>query len=109
MGAGLQHNMGKQWGPTMWSEMTSTPSNSIFVATAEQSAKQTERNRKRKERKEVKTRRRQAKYSSKVLCSCKKAYSRHDNQVQPDDVTDDLAPETLSELKESYYSTKVVL
>ena len=35
MEAGLQHNMGKQWGPTMWSEMTSTPSDSIFVATAE--------------------------------------------------------------------------
>ena len=24
MGAGLQHSMGKEWGPTIWKEMTST-------------------------------------------------------------------------------------
>ena len=28
MGAGLQHNLGKEWGPNMWSKMTtSTPNN----------------------------------------------------------------------------------
>lgn len=29
MGAGLQHNLGKEWGPPAWSKMTSTPPNRL--------------------------------------------------------------------------------
>ena len=110
MGAGLQQNIGKEWGPKMWSQMTSTPSNSIFVASAEQASKRAEKDGERKARDEVKVRRRMAKYSRKDnTTAARKAYSRHDNHILPDDVSDDVSADILTEMKESYYNTNVVV
>ena len=39
MGAGLQQNMGKEWGPTVWSKMTESSPNPVFTDAAERSAK----------------------------------------------------------------------
>ena len=59
---------------------------------------------------QAKEKRRQSKYSRfDESDAARRAYSRHDDGVQPDDVTDDVPPEHLVELKDSYYSTKVVV
>ena len=39
MGAGLQQNIGKKWGPACWMDMTDSPPNDVFVDAAECSAK----------------------------------------------------------------------
>ena len=39
MGAGLQQNLGKEWGPKVWSNMTGSPLNQHFIDTAECFAK----------------------------------------------------------------------
>ena len=110
MGAGLQHNIGKQWGPTVWSKMTGLPPNNIFATTAENSARKAEKDKKRKSKETVKAKRRKAKYAGKNnTTAARKAYSRHDNEVEPDDVTDDVSPEILAEMKKRYYETNVVV
>lgn len=110
MGAGLQQNLGREWGPEMWSKMTNRPTNEIFVTTAQLTAKKQDDNRKRKARDEVKAKRRNSKYSrTDNSVEARKAYSRHDGELEPDDVTDDISPEILDEMKNNFYNTKVVV
>jgi hypothetical protein len=40
--------------------------------------------------------------------AARKAYSRHDNEVEPDDVIDGVSPEILTEMKKSYKPNVVV-
>ena len=88
MGAGLQHNFGKEWGPVLWSEMTSLPPNPVFSTTATNLAKD-DKDRKRKATDEAKVKRRQSKYSRvDNLTAARKTYSRHDGEDEPDDVCD---------------------
>ena len=109
-GAGLQHNFGKEWDPSIWSKMTTSPPNNIFVTAAETSARKKDKDNKRKAKDEVKARRRKGKYSRKDnSVAARKAYSRHDNEIEPDDVTDDLSPDILNDMKKSYYQTNVVV
>lgn len=63
MGAGLQQNMGKEWGPAVWYNMTDSAPNQIFSNAAKHSAKKAENDRKRKATDHAKQRRRQSKYS----------------------------------------------
>ena len=59
---------------------------------------------------EAKTKRRQSKYSrTDDSVAARNAYSRHDNGIEPDDVCDDVSPEHLTELKKTYYNSKVVV
>ena len=59
---------------------------------------------------EAKTKRRQSKYSrTDDSVAARKAYSRHDNGIEPDDVSDDVSPEHLTELRKTYYNSKVVV
>ena len=109
MGAGLQQNMGKQWGPTVWSKMTDSSPNRIFIDTAKHSTKKAENDQKRKATEYAKKQRRRSKYSrTDDTIAAHRAYSRHDNTILPD-VTDDVSPEFLQELKMGYYQTKVVV
>ena len=109
MGAGLQQNMGKQWGPTVWSKMTDSSPNRIFIDTAKHSTKKAENDRKRKATEYAKKQRRRSKYSrTDDTIAARRAYSRHDDTILPD-VTDDVSPEFLQELKMGYYQTKVVV
>ena len=48
MGAGLQQNMGKAWGPATWAKMTNSSPNQVFCDVAESSAKKSAKDRKRK-------------------------------------------------------------
>lgn len=110
MGAGLQQNLGKEWGPTTWSKMTNSPPNDIFTMTAKHSAEKKEKDKTRKSREDVKAKRRQMKYTRKDnSLAARKAYNRHDNKIEPDDMADDISPDILNEMKKSYYKTQIVV
>ena len=57
MGAGLQQNMGKEWGPTVWAKMTESSPNPVFIDAAQRSAKRADKDRKRKATDEAKEQR----------------------------------------------------
>ena len=111
MGAGLEQNCGSMWGPQTWNACNDrrTP-NSVYIEVAQSTATKAENQRKRKATDESKRRWRESKYSSTDnSVVAKKAYSRHDGDVIPDDMVDDVSEEHLRELKESYYNNKIVV
>ena len=110
MGAGLQHNMGKEWGPTIWKEMTSTTPNKVFSDTAQRAAKKASSEKERKAKEEVRKQRRIRKYSPKNdSVQARKAYSRHDDGHLPEEVSSDVTEGHLEALKKSFYETQVVV
>jgi hypothetical protein len=110
MGAGLQQNEGKQWGPEIWKKVTTTPPNPIFIDAAEHSAKRLKSDNKRKAKDEVKSKRRRSKYARRDdTVAARKAYSRHDDGILPDESDNDVSPEHLDQLKTGFYNTKVVV
>ena len=111
MGAGLQQNKGKEWGPSLWKEMTHTSPTKVFTDTANRSAKKAKYEKTRKAKDEVKRQRQRRKYSHKNndTPQARRAYNRHDGGLSPDDIADDISPEHLDELKKSYYETKVTV
>lgn len=110
MGAGLQHNMGKEWGPRLWKEMTNYSPSKVFTDTAQRSAKKASSEKKRKATDEVKQKRRLSKYSrNNESAQARKAYSRHDGGISPADVDNDVSPDHLEALKKGFYETKVVV
>ena len=110
MGAGLQQNLGKEWGPIVWSSMTNSLANQHFIDTARSSAKKADNDRKRKATDKAKQQRRQSKYSrNDDTAAAKKSYSRHDDGIQPDEVTDDVPVQLLADMKQAFYQTKVVV
>lgn len=108
MGAGLRQNKGPKWGPQVW-KMTKTSPNKVFSDTAECTAKRVQKDRERKNTEAAKESRRRSKYTSTDdTTAARSAYSRHDDGISPEEVTDDVTPELLEQLKTSYYRTKVV-
>ena len=90
--------------------MTTSPPNNIFSTTAETSARKKAKDSERKARDDVKAKRRKGKYSQKDnSTAARKAYSRHDNEVEPDDISNNISPDILNELKKTYYQTSVVV
>jgi hypothetical protein len=63
MGAGLQQNLGRAWGPTVWSDMTTSTPNKIFVDVANTMHNEAEQTRKRKSTNRSKENRRKNKYA----------------------------------------------
>ena len=107
-GAGLQKNLGKCWGPQTWEKITTSSASQAFVDAAESSAKKSESDRKRKATKEAKDSRRQSKYSrNDNSVAARKAYSRHDDVIEPDEIVDNVLPQYLDELKQGFFATKV--
>ncbi len=41
MGAGLQHNVGKEWGPSLWKQMSKCSPSKVFSTVSQRSAKLT--------------------------------------------------------------------
>ena len=108
MGAGLQQNLRKTWGPTVWSDMTASIPNRIFTDIANTIHKETESTRKRKSTDKSKENRRKSKYArTDNSAQARKAYSRHDNGTCPDEVVEDVLSQYLEEQKEGFYRTKV--
>ena len=109
MGAELQQNEGKEWGPGLWKEMTNRSPSKVFSHAVQQSAKKASYEKKHKATERVKKQRRMRKYLQKnETAQARKAYSRHDGGRSPDDIDDDISPEHLAELKKGYYETKVI-
>ena len=48
MGAGLQQNMGRSWGPNVWKQMAEASPNKVYRNTTDCSVKRVEKDRKRK-------------------------------------------------------------
>ena len=110
MGAGLQQNLGKEWGPTVWASMTTSLPNQHFIDTARCSAKRADNDRKRKATEKAKQQRRQSKYSrNDDTAAARKSYSKHDDGIEPDEVTDDVPVQLLADMKKAFYQTKVVV
>ena len=108
LGAGLRHNLGLEWGPSVYKRMT-TKENEIYQTTSEAYAKKASKDKKRKATDIAKENRRKNKYfKPDDSISARKAYSRHSG-VQPDEMSEDVNPEYLSELKDGFYKTKVTV
>ena len=102
--------MGKEWGPTVWQEMTASSPNKVFTEVSQRSAKKASREKKRKAIDTVKQQRRLRKYSKcNDSTQARKAYSRHDGGISPDDVHEDISSDHLESLKKGFYETKVVI
>ena len=109
-GVGLQKNLGKTWGVSMWEKMTGDYPNEVFVDAADISAKRVEKDRERKATENSKASRQKVKYSHhNNSVAARRAYIRHDGLVEPDDIENDISPEYLDQLKTSYYAAKVVV
>ena len=90
--------------------MTKSSPNKVYSNAAERSAKALSKQRKRKSTDKVKANRRQSKYARQDnSAAARKAYSRHDGGIAPDEVIEDISLESLEELKSSFYRTKVVV
>ncbi len=73
MGAGLQQNEGKEWGPTIWNKMTHSTPSKVFTDAAQRSATKARYYGCSSTTKKVE------KYSRKSGSSqARKAYNRHD-------------------------------
>ena len=94
----------------MWKDITNTSPNKVYTSVTSQSAKVLDRQRKQKATEEAKQKRRQNKYIRRDESSAaRQAYSRHVNGITPDEVTQDISPESLEQLKTSYFENKVVV
>ena len=65
MGAGLQQNLGKSWGPETWSHMMSTPANQVLVSVSNSASETAKRDKQRKATEKAKQQRRDSKYARK--------------------------------------------
>jgi len=109
-GAGLQKNLGKTWGVSVWERMTGSSANEVFVNAANSSEKRVEKDGKRKSSEKAKECRRRNKYSQNDdSIAARKAYNRRDGVIEPDEVVDDISPECLQELMRTFYSTQVAV
>ena len=107
MGAGLQHNLGHQWGQLTLSKMTGTE-NSTYKCYSQATQKKREIDSKRKATNENIEKYRKSIYAKlDDSAKARKAYSRHDNGIVPEDVTPDISPEYLEQLKISFYENEV--
>ena len=64
---------------------------------------------KRKVTEAVKERRRSKYTKIDNTTTAREAYTRHDDGIEPDEVTDDVPPDYWEEMKTSYYNTKVTV
>lgn len=108
-GAGLRHNIGPDWGPITWENITGKEANPVFATTADSYAVQVARDRKRKASEEVKTKRLAKKYQKTNDDSVKarRDYARHDDGVGVQEVDRDLPGDMLQNIMSDYYRAYV--
>ena len=110
MEAGIQHNLGKEWGLPLWKQMTRSSPSKVYSDAMQRSAKKNSKEKEGKAKDEVKQQRRIKKYSKKDdSTQARQAYSRHDGGILPNKVNNDISPEHIDELKQGFYQTKVVV
>lgn len=107
-GAGLRQNLGPNWGPLAWMDVTGSQPNAIFASTSLKRSEVVEKCRKRKCTDSAKKVRREAKRrASEDSNQGRSDYSRHDGGRNADDVNSDLPPDYLKELMTTFYDTHV--
>lgn len=101
MGAGLQQNLGKAWGPMVWSDMIVSMPNTIFVDVANTMHKETERTSRRNPRTNLKKIGEKASMHTQTTVHRheRRIYSRHNNVTYPDEVVEDVPSQYSEELK----------
>ncbi len=108
MGAGLQHNIGKEWGPASMKQMTNSSPAKVFKRVSERSARKASKEKVRKAKDTIKQQRRLRKITQKKESrKGRNAYARHDNGILPRDVHNDVSPDHLEALKISFYNSKL--
>ena len=109
-GASLQQNLGNEWEPMSGLAWPVSSPNQYFIDAAKYSPKKADRDWKRKVTEKTKEQWRWSKYSwTDDTAVARKSYSRHDNALEPDEVTHDVPLEYLTEMKQSVYDTKVAV
>ena len=105
MGAGLRQNLGRKWGPQTWKQMAGSMPNKVFSDAAERSAKTVSNDRKRKGTNEAKEQRRKSKYTKiDNSIAARKAYTRHDEGVSPDEITEDISSQRVENKRQKWSS-----
>ena len=108
MGAGLRANLGANWGPIVWKDTTRSAPNSVLLDVTNRMATTREKDRKRKSDEKYKESRRKRKYERREdTAKARKSYSRHDGGMEPEDVCEDVSPDHLQELVQTFYRTNV--
>ncbi len=109
MGAGLQQNLGKDWGPKVWKQMAGA-SNKVYEKVAECSMNRVGKDRKRKATEEAKESRRKSKYArTDDTTAARRAYNRYDQGITPKDISSDIPEDHLVKLMHGFYNTKVAV
>ncbi len=110
MGAGLQQNLGKDWGPKVWKQMAGASPNKVYEKVAECSMNRVGKDRKRKATEEAKESRRKSKYArTDDTTAARRVYNRHDQGITPEDISSDIPEDHLVELMHGFYNTKVAV
>ena len=104
-GAGLKQNIGKHWSPNTWKDVIESNPNQVFTNMTLSIARKADFDRKCKATDQSKENRRKPRMTTPLLQRAR-AYSQHDSEIQPDEITD-VSPECLNSLKESFYTTNV--
>ena len=100
MGASLRLNIRPNWGPQVWRDTTGSEPNPVLVNAANKTAKKRQKDRKRKQTEEAKESCRQSEYPCvDDTTEAQKSSSRHDGGIEPDEVSEDVSPEHLDDLK----------
>ena len=109
MGAGLRLNLGPAWGPNTWKATSGSDPNPIFLQTTTKYERQLQKDRKRKSTSQSKEYRRKNKYRkcNDNSLSARRAYSRHDDGIEPDEQMEDVPSDHLEEMKRNYYEAHV--
>ena len=109
MGAGLRQNIGRDWSPQAWRQVTNSSPNKVFVNKATHSAMVSSSDRKRKATTKVKEKRRRSKYArtGNETIAARKAYNRHDGGSCFDEIIDEVSPQVLEDCKKSFFQANV--
>ena len=109
-GAALRQNLGPDWGPKTWTNITGQESNSTFISVSEKRCKLVSSDRKRKTGNRAKESRwlSKSKKTSDDSTKAKKDYARHDGDIDVLDVaSSDIPQHILEDLMLKYYVSNV--
>ena len=107
-GAALRQNLGPDWGPKAWKDITGVTANATYISVSNSRCKLVESDRKRKNSDKAK----ESRWQSKLKKSCddstraKKDYARHDDTAVSD-VVCDVPQNILEDLMIKYYEGNV--
>ena len=107
-GAGLRLNIGPDWGPITWENITNTSPSATFRKVASSKCNTVAKDRKRKSSDTVKAQRKQAKWQGQENSQKGRSdYSRYDGGQNATEIPTDVSPQQLHNLMKEFYKAKV--